>query len=101
MFCCCNEKCIPGELKRIFLKIFDIKAPNDSEREKILWWILESMNAKTDADINGIANKTHGFLFEDLKALAHRAVTEFYSEHTNEESVPENYFLRALGMFGF
>ncbi|KAJ3662141.1 hypothetical protein Zmor_006500 [Zophobas morio] len=96
MFCCCNEKCIPGELKRIFLKIFDIKAPNDSEREKILWWILESMNAKTDADINGIANKTHGFLFEDLKALAHRAVTEFYSEHTNEESVPENYFLRAL-----
>lgn len=98
IFCCSNDKNISIELKRTFLKTFEIKAPNDKEREKILSWILQSKDIKTNIDLNEISNKTHGFLFEDLKTLVHYAITDFYKTNNLEEKhVPKDYFFQALG----
>jgi AAA+ superfamily predicted ATPase len=99
LFCSSNDKDIPIELKRLFLKTFEIKAPNEQERESILWWIIKTNEIKTDVDLNNIANKTHGFFFEDLRTLVLHAVTEFHNNHNNTKSnLPEHYFLQAVGM---
>ncbi|XP_066148271.1 peroxisomal ATPase PEX6 isoform X2 [Euwallacea fornicatus] len=79
LFCCSTSKNIPAELKRVFLEIFDIDAPSDTERELILKWLLE----KNDIDfqhinLKTVANKTNGFYFEDLKALVYYAESNFH-----------------------
>jgi peroxin-6 len=97
LFCSSNDKDIPIELKRLFLKTFEIKAPNEQERESILWWIIKTNEIKTDVDLNNIANKTHGFFFEDLRTLVLHAVTEFHNNNNNTKSnLPEHYFLQAV-----
>ncbi|EEZ99865.1 Transitional endoplasmic reticulum ATPase TER94-like Protein [Tribolium castaneum] len=100
LICCSSDKNIPIELKRTFLKTFEIKAPNDQEREKILNWILKSQDVTTDIDMSEIANKTHGFLFEDLQTLVHYAMTDFTNEKKSAERcvVSQDYFFRALDL---
>ncbi|XP_044256953.1 peroxisome assembly factor 2 [Tribolium madens] len=95
LICCSSDKNIPIELRRTFLKTFEIKAPNDQEREKILNWILESKNITSGINMSQIANKTHGFLFEDLRTLIHYAETE---NNLEEKFIPRDNFLRALDL---
>lgn len=81
LFCCSNSKDIPAEFKRVFLEIFDINAPTDLEREKILTWVIEKNDIELEAvDLKKVANKTHGFYFEDLKALVYYAESSFYKK---------------------
>ncbi|XP_072375630.1 peroxisomal ATPase PEX6 [Diabrotica undecimpunctata] len=73
LFCCSNQKEIPPDLKKLFLQTFDICTPSDLERERHLRWICEERNIETDIDFSEVANKTHGFVFEDLRALVYYA----------------------------
>ncbi|CAG9763428.1 unnamed protein product [Ceutorhynchus assimilis] len=74
VFCCTNSKTIAPELKRMFLEIFEINAPTDSNREKNLQWILEKNAINyNEVDLKLVASKTNGFYFEDLNALVYHA----------------------------
>lgn len=98
IFCCTNDKNIPVELRRIFLKTFEIKAPGDSDREQMLRWILEDFNIPyTSVNLSNLANKTHGFLFEDLKALVQYALYEIH-KNNDDYDILEQHFIKALGI---
>ncbi|CAH0547485.1 unnamed protein product [Brassicogethes aeneus] len=71
LFCCSNEKNIPSELQRIFLETFTISSPNDVQRKDLLKWIMDKNKINYKVNLDHVANKTHGFLFEDLKALVY------------------------------
>ncbi|KAF2904257.1 hypothetical protein ILUMI_01922 [Ignelater luminosus] len=73
LICVSNSKEIPSELTRAFLEIFTIKSPDDNQRVQMLNWILKSRNLENCANLTEIAQKTHGFLFEDFKALIYHA----------------------------
>lgn len=73
LICLANENDIPSDLSRLFLDIFHIKSPNQTERFELLKWIININNIKCDLNLNDVANKTHGFLYEDLKALVYYA----------------------------
>lgn len=97
VFCCTNDKSIPVELRRIFLKTFEIKAPSELDRGQMLQWILEDLKVpSTSVNLNNFANKTHGFLFEDLKALVQSALCELH-QNNYDYDVLEQYLDKALG----
>ncbi|XP_056631650.1 peroxisomal ATPase PEX6 isoform X1 [Diorhabda sublineata] len=73
LFCCSNQKDISVNLKHLFLQTFEIKTSTDIQRELNLKWICEEKDEITDLDFHDLANKTHGFVFEDLKALVYHA----------------------------
>ncbi|KAL3275964.1 hypothetical protein HHI36_020696 [Cryptolaemus montrouzieri] len=73
LFCSSNEENISGRLKREFLEIFKINVLTEEERTKNLEWLLESYGLSYEGDIHEISQKTNSFLFEDLKALVHKA----------------------------
>lgn len=97
LFCSSNEKsAIPVGLKRLFLKSFEIKAPSEDERERILQWILTEHRIETDGvDLKEVANKTRGFFFDDLKALVHYA--DLNRTKNPGGGLTEQYFFEALG----
>lgn len=80
LFCCTNCKDIPAELKRMFLEIFQIDSPDDTERELMLEWILRKNDIDLGVGVNlkSVASKTNGFYFEDLAALVYYAENNFY-----------------------
>ncbi|XP_066256260.1 peroxisomal ATPase PEX6 isoform X2 [Euwallacea similis] len=79
LFCCSTSKNLPAELKRVFLEIFDINAPSNTERELILKWLLEKNDINYEhINLKTVANKTNGFYFEDLKALIYYAENDFH-----------------------
>ncbi|ENN78988.1 hypothetical protein YQE_04539, partial [Dendroctonus ponderosae] len=80
LFCCTSSKEIPAELKRMFLEIFKIDSPNDTERELILEWILQKndIELKVGVNLKDVASKTNGFYFEDLSALVYYAENTFH-----------------------
>ncbi|KAJ8930076.1 hypothetical protein NQ314_017183 [Rhamnusium bicolor] len=98
LFCCSNEKDIPADLKKIFLETFDINAPHCSEREQNLRWILEERSIKTNVNLSEIANKTHGFFFEDLNALVYYAKIDnkIMSSHIERNILTQENFLTAI-----
>lgn len=98
LFACSNSKTVPVDLKKNFLETFEIDAPDAVQREEILTWILEERGAKIEADLGEIANKTHGFFFEDLKALVYYAEMDGMKlESDGETVVTEVNFLSAIG----
>lgn len=72
LICVSNSKELPSDLGRMFLETIKINAPSQEERELLLSWILANESLTSDY-VKDIAAKTHGFLFEDLKALVHFA----------------------------
>ncbi|XP_074026455.1 peroxisomal biogenesis factor 6 isoform X2 [Leptinotarsa decemlineata] len=76
LFCCSNQKDIPTNLRKLFLETFEIGAPSELQREHNLRWILEEERLNTDIMLSEIANKTHGFFYEDLRALVYHARRE-------------------------
>lgn len=98
LFACSNSKTVPADLKKLFLESFEIDAPDAAQREEILRWILEERGAETEADLRGIADKTHGFFFEDLKALTYHAATDRkMSEGDEDDLITEENFASAIG----
>lgn len=83
-----NSKELPSDLGRMFLETIKINAPSQEERELLLSWILANESLTSDY-VKDIAAKTHGFLFEDLKALVHFA--------NGRQVVTANDFESALG----
>ncbi|KAJ8919711.1 hypothetical protein NQ315_006239 [Exocentrus adspersus] len=73
LFCCSNSKTIPTDLKKLFLETFDVDAPDAMQRKENLRWIIQDRDTNTDANLDEVADKTHGFFFEDLKALVYFA----------------------------
>lgn len=96
VICISNKKEIHSDLKRIFLKIFDIDAPTVTQREQMLLWLLNHKNLNIRGDLNAIASKCHGFYYEDVEALVFHALkmnfTEGFDGFINEEC-----FYKALG----
>lgn len=91
------------------MKIFELKSPTESERGSILEWFFQTLCIEINCDLNKIANRTHGFLFEDLKTLIDFALIDFYREQKINleildfskfsKALPEKYLLEALGNF--
>lgn len=110
VFCCSNDKKLPTDLKKLFLQTFDVTAPNDIQREQNLKWILEDEKLKVDFDLQKVANKIHGFYFEDIRALVYYAKKKYLEEKGNLKNVVlgEEHFgdaigkniVKFLGMFG-
>lgn len=73
LICLANANDIPSDLSRLFLDVFHINPPNQTERFELLKWIINFNNIKCDLNLNDVASKTHGFLYEDLKALIYYA----------------------------
>lgn len=104
VFCCFNGSTsadMSTELRRLFLEVFEIKAPNDAERADLLQWILQYENLPyNNVDLMEIANKTHGFFFSDLKALIHHAKADFINSNNNNNCTQlilnENNFNKAV-----
>lgn len=99
LFCCTNDKNIPTDLKKLFLESFDITAPNDTQREENLKWILEDENLRVDFDLQKVANKIHGFYFEDIKALVYYTKGNFRRKNgvLKEVVLNEEHFADAIG----
>ncbi|KAG5864634.1 hypothetical protein JTB14_031602 [Gonioctena quinquepunctata] len=99
LFCCSNQKDIPTNLKKLFLETFDIGVPTESQRQLHLRWILEEGDFNTNADLSEIANKTHGFLYEDLRALVYYARKELRkTSGSSDTNLGEKHFMEAIGM---
>lgn len=94
--CISNKKEIHSDLKRMFLKIFDIETPTASEREQILSWLLTRKNLNISGDLNAIASKCHGFYYEDLEALVFHALKMNYADQF-DGFINEECFFKALG----
>lgn len=61
------------------MEIFDLDAPSDLERELTLKWLLEVNSFELgEVELSKIANRTHGFYFEDLKMLVYQAEYHFF-----------------------
>lgn len=99
VFCCTNDKNIPTDLKKLFLESFDVIAPNDIQREKNFQWILEDEKLVANFDLREVANKTHGFYFEDLRALVYYAKRNFVKENGSGKQIilEEPHFSAAIG----
>ncbi|KAF5297408.1 hypothetical protein FQR65_LT01339 [Abscondita terminalis] len=69
LICASNTKEVPVQLSRDFLEVFDIATPNSAQRSENLTWILSHRNLRHDIDVESVGERTHGFLFEDLRAL--------------------------------
>lgn len=91
LICSSNIQDLPSELSRLFLEIIEIKAPNSKERCEMLKWILKCKNLRYKFDLNELANKTNGFLLEDLKALT------YYAQKTCTEKKPDKRFVKLKG----
>lgn len=96
LFCCSNKSNTPTELKKLFLETFEISAPDDTQRQLNLKWILEDERLEVDFDLQKVANKTHGFYFEDTKALVYYAKKNSM-EKKGDEVLKEEHFNEAIG----
>lgn len=96
LFCCSNQRDIPVTLKQLFLQTFEIKAPTDTQRELSLKWICEEKNKITDVDFHTIANKTHGFFFEDLEALVYHAERNSLKHSNSCKNIDIETFTEAI-----
>lgn len=102
LFCCSYSKDLPPQLKQSFLEIFDLDAPSDLERELNLKWLLEVNSFELKAvELSRVANRTHGFYFEDLKMLVFHAESHFYRNNPAGKKVVlcETEFEAAIGEF--
>lgn len=98
--CLSNTKDVHIELKKIFLAHFNISAPLEQDRLKMLTWLLKSKNLLTDADLSAVASKCHGLYFEDLEALVFHAKRLWHrkrSKPISTSTISEDHFLEALG----
>lgn len=98
--CLSNTTDVHVDFKKMFLTHFNINAPVVQDRLKMLTWLLKSKNLFTNADLSAIADKCHGFYFEDLEALVFHAKKLWYQEYSDVSSTPgisEEYFIKALG----
>lgn len=93
LICVSNSKEIPLELTRAFLEIFTIKSPDENQRVQMVNWILKSKNLESCANLTEIAQKTHGFVFEDFKALIYHAQKDL----SDKNLLNKDNFDRALG----
>lgn len=108
VICISNKKEIHSDLKRIFLKIFDIDAPSVTQREQILQWLLNRKHLNIRGDLNEIASKCHGFYYGDLEALVFHALkmnfTEWFDGFINGEcffkALGNDALIRGFKMFG-
>ncbi|CAG9864772.1 unnamed protein product [Phyllotreta striolata] len=73
LFCCTDQDTIPSNLRKSFLETFEIRAPTGDERAEALKWITAGCKLDSGVDFDEIAQKTHGFFYEDLKALIYYA----------------------------
>ncbi|KAK4873529.1 hypothetical protein RN001_015558 [Aquatica leii] len=69
LICVSNSKEVPVQLSRDFLEVFEVSTPGTQQRYENLAWILRLQNLKHEVHLENVAEKTHGFLFEDLRAL--------------------------------
>lgn len=102
LFCCAHSKDLPPQLKQSFLEIFDLDAPSDLERELNLKWLLEVNSFELGSvELRKVANRTHGFYFEDLKMLVYQAEYHFFQNNPAGKTVVlgETEFEAAIGEF--
>lgn len=97
--CISNKKQIHADLKRMFLKIFNIEVPTVAQREQMLLWLLKCKGLKPPSDLNAIASKCHGFYYEDLEALVFHSLKMSYSCGLNDGPINEEHFFKALGNY--
>lgn len=78
---------------------FTIDSPNRQQRENNLKWILDMNMISHNVNINEIADKTHGFLFDDLKALMYYAQNDakFNNNNNSNAIITNENFLKSLG----
>lgn len=57
-----------------------MEVPTQIERAQLLNWILDSKNISITTSVQEIAGKTHGFVYEDLKALVFYAEKNWFKE---------------------
>ncbi|KAK5640545.1 hypothetical protein RI129_011356 [Pyrocoelia pectoralis] len=69
LLCTTDSKEIPAALTRHFLETFEISTPNTAQRVENLQWIIQSQNLTNNANLDEVAEKTHGFVLGDLNAL--------------------------------
>ncbi|XP_060519317.1 peroxisomal ATPase PEX6 isoform X2 [Cylas formicarius] len=92
LFCSSEGSNIAPDMKRLFLETFEVNAPTDEERELILRWLLDANSTSSrNVDLKNVANKTHGFYFEDLKALVYHA-----KRQSNRKALTEDDFQIAI-----
>ncbi|XP_071053095.1 peroxisomal ATPase PEX6 isoform X2 [Onthophagus taurus] len=85
LICLSNSKDLQPDCSRIFLETFDFGSLNQEERCSVLEWLIKvQFGIQKDVDCNDISGKTHGFLFEDLKALVYYSYKNAYEKNRNE-----------------
>ncbi|XP_031356547.1 peroxisome assembly factor 2 [Photinus pyralis] len=80
LVCTSDSKEIPATLTRHFLEIFEIATPNTAQRAEILRWIVDARSIENNASLDEVAEKTHGFVLGDLRALVFYAKTRSVSK---------------------
>lgn len=95
LICTTNSQEISPDLSRIFLETIEIDAPTQTDRCEMLKWILKEKNITYDLDLNDVASKTNGFLYEDLTALSYYAQKNV--KQSNNRVIVLNDFENALG----
>lgn len=102
LLCLSNTKDISTDLTRSFLETFTIDAPDQTERNELLRWLMHSRNFDCEVPLSAIATKTHGFLLGDLDALISHAEKNFYLSSDVKESkicLRKKDFDKALGKY--
>lgn len=97
LFCCSTSTNIPTNLKKLFLQSFVIDHLTTEQREKNLEWIIDEKGLETDCNLSDVANKTHSFHFEDLRALVYYA--RINNENLSQDKIvlDETSFTLAIG----
>lgn len=99
--CLSNTRDVHVDLKKMFLAHFNISAPLEQDRVKMLSWLLKYKNITTNnLDVVAVASKCHGFYFEDLETLVFHAKKLWFREYNDSSSRPEiseHHFMKALG----
>ncbi|KAF5299683.1 hypothetical protein FQA39_LY11478 [Lamprigera yunnana] len=73
LICSSNTKNVPATLSRQFLEEFEIAPLDGPQRCETLQWIIDCKNVNNKAVLEEVADKTRGFVFEDLRALVYYA----------------------------